>query len=266
MSRVIFYTSDLQESVDKFMESIQADQEKAKRFITFDQMSLRTKVTLESPAEVVVSSIITFASLINDIFIFVPWMSLIRGSLKETIDASNVSDVTYSMITTSESRSSITLLSGETENNILVVPDNTELQYEMFVPTVKKILYLLKTSQVEELLSTVKPNAEIKFNDVNKLRVACELDDSITIAVSIPQLQVGTWIEMSKMLENALINDPVDVIYCETDDVNDFFMQMVCKSAPNIQVKFGTRAFELVETPENAEEEIPSVEAEVVNE
>lgn len=273
MSTVLFYTKDLEESVNNFMSSIQNDSSKAMKFVTFDQMSQRTKVTLESSATEVVSSIITFGTLISDVFIFVPWMSLIRGSLKEYIDTHEVDNIVYMMLSTEESKSSITLLSGESQNNIMVIPESG-ITYEMFVPNVKRVMYLIPSAKVEEDLKNVTPKSQVEFNNIALLRDTCKFEDTVNIGIAMPQLQIGTWNEMFKLIESSIETNPVDAIYCESkseEETSDFFMRSIIKLVGyTIPVYYGERVFDIIEVDSEKsvssdDENIPSVEAEVVS-
>lgn len=113
MSKIIFYKG-LGTQITEFMESIKNDSEKANQFITFNMMKDQTKITLDSTPEEIVSSLVTITTLIN-VTVFVPWMSIIRGSLKKYIDANKI-DLAYEVWEIEGTDSPITHLSGETDN------------------------------------------------------------------------------------------------------------------------------------------------------
>lgn len=268
MSKVLFYTSEVAEKVSEFMLSIQGDQDKSRQFITFDQMAARTKVTLESSASEVVSSIVTFASLINDVNIFIPWMNLIRGELKTYIETNEIADVTYQIIASSEGDIPTTL-SGEVENTRILIPNDAAITYELFNPRMNTVLYVMKMSAVGEILSNITENSQISFTGLDNIKTACNIGENEQIGIAIPQLQVGHWSEMIGMLESLTKNSPVNAVYLELgeNEETDFFMDTILNmiDKESTAVIKGERNFEITErAPEEKEEEIPTVEAEVV--
>lgn len=267
MSKVIFYTTDVAEKVTTFLSEIRFDDDKAKQFITFEQMAAKTKVTLESDPSEVVSSIITFASLIDGIIIFIPWMGLIRGTLKEYIDSHSVTDVTYQIL--SDINEDIPVLSGELDTTVIKVPTEAALVYELFNPTVKSVLYLMKTENVEEVLQNITEKSMITFSGIDNIKEVCGVKENEQIAIAVPQLQVGGWVEMIHMLESLTLVSPVNTIYLELDedDTPDFFINSILNTCdPSITVVRGVRNFEVGERDSDDEEEIPTVDAEIVSE
>lgn len=267
MSKVLFYTSEVAEKVSDFMLSIQGDQDKSRQFITFDQMAARTKVTLESSASEVVSSIVTFASLINDVNIFIPWMNLIRGELKTYIETNEIADVTYQIIASSEGDIPTTL-SGEAENTRILIPNDAAITYELFNPRMNTVLYVMKMAAVGDILSNITENSQISFTGLDNIKSACGIGDNDQIGIAIPQLQVGHWSEMVGMLESLTKNSPVNAVYLELgeNEETDFFMDTVLNmiDKETTAIIKGERNFEITENVPEEKEEIPTVEAEVV--
>lgn len=263
MSQIIFYTNELEEAVNNFMTSIQDDQDKARRFITFDTMAQRTKVTLESSASEIVSSMVTLASVI-EVNIFVPWMSLIRGSLKEYIENNNVENVSY-RIAIPEGEETPKLLSGETkEKHIIIIPGGG-MDYTMFFPEAAKVLYLLPVSAAEELLKTATENTRVSV-DLDTLKAKTDITTE-QVAISIPQLSTVSWVDLFKYLENDIKNETMEVVYVETVDmitesVSDYIKKLDTES--KIKIVIGEQSLINTYEEESAPEETPAVEAEVV--
>lgn len=279
MSKILFYTPSLKDAVNSFMMEIQSEPEIARQYITFDQMSERTKVTLDSSANEVVSSIITITSVLNDVKVFVPWMSLIRGSLKTYIEEHNVSsDVVSYNILVSEGEEVPKLLSGETEDYVIKISDENKLTPDLFKPAeplTHKILYIMKTSTAEEIIKNVTVNSRIEFTQFNKINDAFVFEEGSQIMVSIPQLQARLWTEMNTILESSLFAEPIDGLYIDNvEEDDDFFITSIKKLVPETcKVVYGEKAFDIVEfkpeeedTNEATTEDIPSVDAEIVSE
>lgn len=274
MSKIIFYMPSLENEVNAFMSTVQANKDLASHYITFDQMSERTKVTLDSSANEIVSSIITITSVLNDINVFIPWMSLIRGSLKNYIDEHKLpSDVVSYKILANENDEAPKMLSGESEDYFIKVSTENGITAEMFnEPTtiIHHILYIMKTSVAEDIIKNVTVDSRIEFTHFNKINDAFTFEDDSQVMVSIPQLQARLWTEMNTILESSLFAEPIDGLYIDNvEEDDDFFISSIKKLVPETcKVVYGDRAFNIVEskTEEDTNKEASSDNVEIVSE
>ena len=278
MSKIIFYKG-LGTQITEFMESIKNDSEKANQFITFNMMKDQTKITLDSTPEEIVSSLVTITTLIN-VTVFVPWMSIIRGSLKKYIDANKV-DLAYEIWEIEGTDSPITHLSGETDNTYRSFPEDHNITIDDIVPKVETVLYIMPAAVATEKIKSATQKSEFKI-DAETLKERCEIDASARLGVSVPQLTVATWTEFFTMLEMAIDKQPVNKIYVEgnyKDEFNEEFcepfeddflvksiLQMVDYS--KIKVVYGKSLLTIItppdeETPSTSTEDIPDVSNDV---
>lgn len=274
MSKVIFYKG-LESQVESFMDSIKDDSTKANQFITFNMMMEQTKITLDSSVEEIISSLVTISSLIN-VTVFVPWMSMIRGSLKKYIDSNKI-DLSYE-VWEPEDDINIKHLSGETDEIYRTFPTDYTITYEDLVPKTETVLYLMPVRVATETLKNATQNSEFKI-DVDTLRKLCNLDPKSRIGVSVPQLTVATWNEFFQMLEMAIASkQPVDKIYIEGNfneefidrDEDDFFVTSIRRLNDNkIDCIWGKSLITIIESKApSKDDEIPDVsnDVEVVKE
>lgn len=274
MSKIIFYMPSLENDVNAFMSTVQSNKDLASHYITFEQMSERTKVTLDSSANEIVSSIITITSVLNDINVFIPWMSLIRSSLKNYIDEHKVpSDVVSYKILVNENDEAPKMFSGESEDYFIKVSAENGITAEMFnepAPIVHRILYIMKTSVAEDIIKNVTVDSRIEFTYFNKINDAFTFEDNSQVMVSIPQLQARLWTEMNIILESSLFAEPIDGLYIDNvEEDDDFFITSIKKLVPETcKVVYGEKAFDIVESKyeEHTTEDAPSVNAEIFSE
>lgn len=256
MSKIIFYKG-LGTQITEFMESIKNDSEKANQFITFNMMKDQTKITLDSTPEEIVSSLVTITTLIN-VTVFVPWMSIIRGSLKKYIDANKI-DLTYEIWEIEGTDSPITHLSGETDNIYRSFPEDHNITIDDIVPKVETVLYIMPAAVATEKIKSATQKSEFKI-DAETLKERCEIDASARLGVSIPQLTVATWNEFFTMLEMAINKQPVSKIYVEGNyneefcDEDDFLVKSILQMVDGkIEVVYGKSLLTII-TPSDDEE------------
>lgn len=256
MSKIIFYKG-LGTQITEFMESIKNDSEKANQFITFNMMKDQTKITLDSTPEEIVSSLVTITTLIN-VTVFVPWMSIIRGSLKKYIDANKI-DLAYEVWEIEGTDSPITHLSGETDNIYRSFPEDHNITIDDIVPKVETVLYIMPAAVATEKIKSATQKSEFKI-DAETLKERCEIDASARLGVSIPQLTVATWNEFFTMLEMAIDKQPVSKIYVEGNyndefcDEDDFLVKSILQMVDGkIEVVYGKSLLTII-TPSDDEE------------
>lgn len=271
MSKIIFYKG-LGTQITEFMESIKNDSEKANQFITFNMMKDQTKITLDSTPEEIVSSLVTITTLIN-VNVFVPWMSIIRGSLKKYIDANKV-DLAYEVWEIEGTDSPITHLSGETDNIYRSFPEDHNITIDDIVPKVETVLYIMPAAVATEKIKSANQKSEFKI-DAETLKERCGIDASARLGVSVPQLTVATWNEFFTMLEMAIDKQPVNKIYVEGNykdefcDEDDFLVKSILRMADwRIEVVYGKSLLTIItppddETPSASTEDIPNVSNDV---
>ena len=256
MSKIIFYKG-LGTQITEFMESIKNDSEKANQFITFNMMKDQTKITLDSTPEEIVSSLVTITTLIN-VTVFVPWMSIIRGSLKKYIDANKI-DLVYEIWEIEGTDSPITHLSGETDNIYRSFPEDHNITIDDIVPKVETVLYIMPAAVATEKIKSATQKSEFKI-DAETLKERCEIDASARLGVSVPQLTVATWNEFFTMLEMAIDKQPVNKIYVEGNyndefcDEDDFLVKSILQIVDGkIEVARGKSLLTII-TPSDDEE------------
>lgn len=256
MSKIIFYKG-LGTQITEFMESIKNDSEKANQFITFNMMKDQTKITLDSTPEEIVSSLVTITTLIN-VTVFVPWMSIIRGSLKKYIDANKI-DLAYEIWEIEGTDSPITHLSGETDNTYRSFPEDHNITIDDIVPKVETVLYIMPAAVATEKIKSATQKSEFKI-DAETLKERCEIDASARLGVSVPQLTVATWNEFFTMLEMAIDKQPVSKIYVEGNyndefcDEDDFLVKSILQMVDGkIEVVYGKSLLTII-TPSDDEE------------
>lgn len=256
MSKIIFYKG-LGTQITEFMESIKNDSEKANQFITFNMMKDQTKITLDSTPEEIVSSLVTITTLIN-VTVFVPWMSIIRGSLKKYIDANKI-DLAYEIWEIEGTDSPITHLSGETDNTYRSFPEDHNITIDDIVPKVETVLYIMPAAVATEKIKSATQKSEFKI-DAETLKERCEIDASARLGVSVPQLTVATWNEFFTMLEMAIDKQPVSKIYVEGNyndefcDEDDFLVKSILQMVDGkIEVARGKSLLTII-TPSDDEE------------
>lgn len=256
MSKIIFYKG-LGTQITEFMESIKNDSERANQFITFNMMKDQTKITLDSTPEEIVSSLVTITTLIN-VTVFVPWMSIIRGSLKKYIDANKI-DLAYEIWEIEGTDSPITHLSGETDNIYRSFPEDHNITIDDIVPKVETVLYIMPAAVATEKIKSATQKSEFKI-DAETLKERCEIDASARLGVSIPQLTVATWNEFFTMLEMAINKQPVSKIYVEGNyneefcDEDDFLVKSILQMVDGkIEVVYGKSLLTII-TPSDDEE------------
>lgn len=256
MSKIIFYKG-LGTQITEFMESIKNDSEKANQFITFNMMKDQTKITLDSTPEEIVSSLVTITTLIN-VTVFVPWMSIIRGSLKKYIDANKI-DLAYEVWEIEGTDSPITHLSGETDNIYRSFPEDHNITIDDIVPKVETVLYIMPAAVATEKIKSATQKSEFKI-DAETLKERCEIDASARLGVSVPQLTVATWNEFFTMLEMAIDKQPVSKIYVEGNyndefcDEDDFLVKSILQMVDGkIEVVYGKSLLTII-TPSDDEE------------
>lgn len=256
MSKIIFYKG-LGTQITEFMESIKNDSEKANQFITFNMMKDQTKITLDSTPEEIVSSLVTITTLIN-VTVFVPWMSIIRGSLKKYIDANKI-DLAYEIWEIEGTDSPITHLSGETDSIYRSFPEDHNITIDDIVPKVETVLYIMPAAVATEKIKSANQKSEFKI-DAETLKERCEIDASARLGVSVPQLTVATWNEFFAMLEMAIDKQPVSKIYVEGNyndefcDEDDFLVKSILQMVDGkIEVARGKSLLTII-TPTDDEE------------
>lgn len=276
MSTIIFYTEQLQSNVENFVEDLRKNEpSKGNNFITFDEVSRQTKITFDSDEDEIVSAIITLTTMAANIFLFVPYQSLIRSAVKSYIDKNSL-NVTYKIYSV-ESDKKIKPLKGESDD-IFVVKDSyeTPLSYEEFVPRIRKVLYLLPTAVAKQRIKNATDKTIYTVDDV-KLKQKLEIPEKDKIGIIIPQLSCASWIDLIESLNYVFNESPVDYVYFASNDwndhhdINDFFMNMIntmlsediTYSSLPIPTIFGEDFINISEKQDD--EEIPTVEAEEVN-
>ena len=260
MSKIIFYKG-LGTQITEFMESIKNDSEKANQFITFNMMKDQTKITLDSTPEEIVSSLVTITTLIN-VTVFVPWMSIIRGSLKKYIDANKI-DLSYEVWEIEGTDSPITHLSGETDNIYRSFPEDHNITIDDIVPKIETVLYIMPAAVATEKIKSANQKSEFKI-DAETLKEKCEIDASARLGVSIPQLTVATWNEFFTMLEMAIDKQPVSKIYVEGNyndefcDEDDFLVKSILQMVDGkIEVTRGKSLLTIITPPDDEENAAP---------
>lgn len=260
MSKIIFYKG-LGTQITEFMESIKNDSEKANQFITFNMMKDQTKITLDSTPEEIVSSLVTITTLIN-VTVFVPWMSIIRGSLKKYIDANKI-DLSYEVWEIEGTDSPITHLSGETDNIYRSFPEDHNITIDDIVPKIETVLYIMPAAVATEKIKSANQKSEFKI-DAETLKERCEIDASARLGVSVPQLTVATWNEFFTMLEMAIDKQPVSKIYVEGNyndefcDEDDFLVKSILQMVDGkIEVTRGKSLLTIITPPDDEENAAP---------
>lgn len=260
MSKIIFYKG-LGTQITEFMESIKNDSEKANQFITFNMMKDQTKITLDSTPEEIVSSLVTITTLIN-VTVFVPWMSIIRGSLKKYIDANKI-DLSYEVWEIEGTDSPITHLSGETDNIYRSFPEDHNITIDDIVPKIETVLYIMPAAVATEKIKSANQKSEFKI-DAETLKEKCEIDASARLGVSVPQLTVATWNEFFTMLEMAIDKQPVSKIYVEGNyndefcDEDDFLVKSILQMVDGkIEVTRGKSLLTIITPPDDEENAAP---------
>lgn len=271
MAKIIFYNTAVEEKVNRFMESLINDGERREeQFITFEMLSARTGITTESKSSAVVSAIISVITMVNA-NIFVPFIERIEDDIVTYVNDNkdNMVPIDFFYINSE----------GCDDSTTIELKDDEEIRYTMFVPKTVSVLYVATLDRIEKSVQNISPKSRFMF-DMPRIKELAKIDDDTRIALAFPQITASSSLEFTKILEDALKTNPVDVIIFEEDENGlDFFLKMVKNAAPNIdQHKYyiDTPAYKIEEVEDEneeegdiepgSEEEAPTVEAEVVSE
>ena len=273
MAKIIFYNTTIEEKVNKFMASLNDGERREEQFITFDMLSARTGITVESKASSVVSAIISVITMVNA-NIFVPFIEYIEDEIVTyvTNNKDSMAPIEFFYINAKGSDDSITI----------ELKADEEIRYTMFVPKTVSVLYVSTINSIEKSVQNISPKSRFMF-DMPRIKEIAKIDDDTRIALAFPQITASSSLEFTKILEDALKINPVDVIIFEEDKNGlDFFLRMIRNAAPNIeQSKYyiDTPAYTIEEVEDENEEEgdvepaseedeviPPTIEAEVVPE
>lgn len=271
MAKIIFYNTAIEEKVNKFMASLNDGERREEQFITFEMLSARTGITAESKASSVVSAIISVITMVNA-NIFVPFIEYIEDEIVTyvTNNKDSMAPIEFFYINAK----------GSDDSTTIELKDDEEIRYTMFVPKTVSVLYVSTLDRIEKSVQNISPKSRFMF-DMPRIKELAKIDDDTRIALAFPQITASSSLEFTKILEDALKINPVDVIIFEEDENGlDFFLKMVKNAAPNIdQHKYyiDTPAYKIEEAEDEndveegdiepaSEEEAPTVEAEVVSE
>lgn len=271
MAKIIFYNTSIEEKVNKFMASLNDGERREEQFITFDMLSARTGITTESKASSVVSAIISVITMVNA-NIFVPFIEYIEDEI-----------VTY-VTNNKDSMAPIDLFyinsKGCDNSTTIELKDDEELRYTMFVPKTVSVLYVSTLNRIEKNVQNITAKSRFMF-DMPRIKEIAKIDDDTRIALAFPQITASSSLEFTKILEDALKINPVDIIIFEEDENGlDFFLSIIREAAKNLVNKYyiDTPAYKIEEAedennveenvePGSEEDEVPpTVEAEVVSE
>ena len=270
MAKIIFYNTAIEEKVNKFMESLNDGERREEQFITFDMLSARTGITVESKTSSVVSAIISVITMVNA-NIFVPFIEHIEDDIVTyvTNNKDSMAPIEFFYINANGCDGSTTI----------ELDDDEEIKYTIFVPKTVSILYVSTLNRIEKAVQNISPKSRFMF-DMPRIKELAKIDDDIRIALAFPQITASSSLEFTKILEDALKTNPVDVIIFEEDENGlDFFLGMIRNAAANFEHKYyiDTPAYKIEEVEdENEEENVepgseedevipPTVDAEVVS-
>ncbi len=271
MAKIIFYNTTLEEKVNKFMESLNDGERREEQFITFNMLSARTGITTESKASSVVSAIISVITMVNA-NIFVPFIEYIEDEI-----------VTY-VTNNKDSMAPIELFyinaKGSDDSTTIELKDDEELRYTMFVPKTVSILYVSTLNRIEKAVQNISPKSRFMF-DMPRIKELAKIDDDTRIALAFPQITASSSLEFTKILEDALKTNPVDIVIFEEDENGlDFFLRMIKDIALHMEQRYyiDTPAYKIEEVEDENKEEgdiepgseedeeiPPTVDAEVVS-
>lgn len=264
MTKIIFYNPNLEEKVNKFIDSLnQPIDPKKEQFITFDMISARTGITIESETSSIVSAIISVISMVNA-NIFVPFIERIEKDIITYVNRNkdNINPIDFFYINSEGFKDSI---------NIELTEDK-ELEYTMFVPKIVSILYIAPTSRIEKEIMQLTPNSRFVF-DIARIKEEAKIEDDTRIAMAFPQIAVSSTITFCKVLEDTLRVNPVDLIIYDHEGVDhdDVLMDMIYKYISNSnfisRIHLDTKAYSIEEF-EQAEslndDDSPTITAEVI--
>ncbi len=272
MAKIIFYNTAIEEKVNKFMESLNDGERREEQFITFGMLSARTGITTESKASSVVSAIISVITMVNA-NIFVPFIEYIEDEIVTyvTNNKDSIAPIEFFYINAK----------GSDDSTTIELNDEEEIRYTMFVPKTVSVLYVSTINSIEKTVQNISPKSRIIF-DMPRIKELAKIDDDTRIALAFPQITSSSSLEFTKILEDALKINPVDIIIFEEDENGlDFFLRMVRNAVPNMEHRYyiDTPAYKIEETEEDendVEENIeeaneeddatPTVDAEVVSE
>ena len=270
MAKIIFYNTTDEEKVNKFMESLNDGERREEQFITFGMLSARTGITAESKSASVVSAIISVITMVNA-NIFVPFTEHIEDEIVTYVNTNKDSMAPIEFFYINEK--------GWKDSTNIELSKDEDIRYTMFVPKTVSILYLSTINSIEKTVQDITPTKSRFVFDMPRIKELTKIDDDTRIALAFPQITAASSLEFTKILEDALKINPVDIIIFEEDEHGlDFFLRMVRNAVPNMEHKYyiDTPAYTVEETEnendveENIEEvgdeETPTVEAEVVSE
>ena len=270
MAKIIFYNTTDEEKVNKFIESLNEGERREEQFITFGMLSARTGITAESKSASVVSAIISVITMVNA-NIFVPFTEHIEDEIVTYVNTNKDSMAPIEFFYINEK--------GWKDSTNIELSKDEDIRYTMFVPKTVSILYLSTINSIEKTVQDITPTKSRFVFDMPRIKELTKIDDDTRIALAFPQITAASSLEFTKILEDALKINPVDIIIFEEDEHGlDFFLRMVRNAVPNMEHKYyiDTPAYTVEETEdendieENIEEVVeettPTVEAEVVSE